>query len=313
MRRMLMWAAVGAAALVGGCAANIDPGTTPETRRMTAAADSARTVVIRRGSDGAPVAWDELVAAAGGADAVLVGELHGQPVGQAFEGALFEDVLARSPSTVGALEFFERDEQAGLDDYLTGVTDEQGMTKATRRSEGNYPGGHRAIVERSKGAGRPVIAANAPREYVRLARLEGYGRLNALTAEQRRLFVVPGELPGGKYREDFFAFMRGGSKEPGDAPSESKIEAMLRSQSVWDATMADSVARGIDAGGKPVVLVVGGFHVGFDGGLVQALRREKPGARVVTVAMVGEWAPASGVGDGDRGRADYVVYVGPGG
>ncbi len=305
-------------AMSGGCASNSGKGAGADApvidpRIAETAANVRHVVAIRRGGDGALAMWDEVVAAGAAADAVLIGELHGQPVGQAFEGAFFEDVLTRSPGVVGALEFFERNEQSGLDDYLTGVTDEEGMKKATRRAEGNYPRGHRAIVELSKAAGRPVVAANAPRPYVKLARTEGFERLNGLTPEQKRLFVVPTptSLPTGKYRDDFFALMRGGAEPGADPAAEARIEAMFRSQSVWDATMADSVARAMDAGGKPVALVVGKFHVEHKGGLVQALERAKPGARVVTVSFVGAWAPESGIGDEERGAADYVVYVGP--
>lgn len=310
------------AALSGGCASSSGPHSdkggpagSPAAvvdPKIAETAANVRKVVIRRG-DGAGATWDEAVSAGVGADVVLIGELHGQPVGQAFESAYFEDVLARSATTTGALEFFERDQQAALDDYLAGLTDEAGMRKATRRSEGNYPSGHRAIIESSKAAGRPVIAANSPRVYVRLARTDGFDRLASLTPEQKRLFVIPpgAALPTGKYRDDFFTFMRGGATEPGDATSEAKIEGMFRSQSVWDATMADSVSRAMESGGKPVVLVVGVFHVGHEGGLVQALRRLKPGARVVTVTFVGAWAPESGVGDKERGLGDYVVFVGP--
>lgn len=304
---------------VGGCAkpakdvapvAALDP-------QIADAAANVRGVIIRRG-DGSGATWEEMVADASGADVVLVGELHGQPVGQAFEAALFEDVLARSPKVIGALEFFERDEQAGLDDYLTGVTDEEAMKKATRRAEGNYPSGHRAIIELSKAAGRPVVAANSPRSYVKLARTEGFERLASLTAEQKRLFVVPSSLPTGKYRDDFFELMRGGKKAGEDPALEERVEAMFRSQSVWDATMADSVAKAVDAGGKPVVLVVGKFHIDFEGGLVQAFKRQTMAPvgfakRIVTVSFVGDWAEASGMNVADRGRADYLVYVGPAG
>jgi uncharacterized iron-regulated protein len=306
------------ALLCAGCAGPRAANTAPEPdARLDAAAADVRTVTILRGADGAPATWDQLVADASRADAVLVGELHGQPVGQAFEAALFEDVLARSPSTTGALEFFERHQQAGLDDYLTGVTDEAAMKKATGRSEGSYPSGHRAIVEASKAAGRPVVAANAPRPYVRLARLEGYDRLRGLTDEQRRLFVIPDSLPTGRYRDEFFDLMRG-KPDPKAAPApdptqDEKIEAMFRSQSMWDATMAHSVARAMDAGGRPVVLIVGRFHTDHAGGLVQALRRDTPNARLVTVSFIGDWPPADGVAKDDLGRADYLVYVGPAG
>ena len=83
---------------------------------------------------------------------------------------------------------------------------------------------------------------------------------------------------------------------------------MLRSQSVWDWTMAESVARAIAAGSRPVVLIVGRFHVDHDGGLVQALRALRPGTRIVTITNIDAWSDT--LRDDDRGAADFVVYVG---
>ncbi len=269
-----------------------------------------RALPIFRGDTGEPASWSELVEAAAAADAVLLGELHGHKAGQAFQEALWTDLLAAAPAAVAALEFFERDQQYALDDYLTGVTDHPTFLRAARRSRGNYPPGHRAIVESSKAAGRPVVAANAPRRYVRLARTDGFDRLRSLTSEQQRTFVVPPHLPEGRYREEFMALMTGGGH--GDAPDAAameRAEAMFRAQSTWDWTMADSVARGLSNGHRPVLLIVGAFHVEHRGGTVQALESLRPGARILTITNVGEWSDT--LAEDDKGRADFVVSVGP--
>jgi len=269
-----------------------------------------RSLVIVRGDTGEPVSWAELVEAAAGAEAVLVGELHGHKVGQAFQEALWTDLLSAAPGAAAALEFFERDQQNALDDYLTGVTDHPAFLRAARRNRGNYPPGHRAIVERSKAAGRPVIAANAPRRYVRLARTDGFDRLEGLTPEQRRLFVIPRHLPEGRYREEFMALMTsGGHGDAPDAAAVERAEAMFRSQATWDWTMADSVARALSGGHRPVVLIVGAFHVEHRGGAVQALDFLRPGTRTVTMTVVSDWSDT--LAEGDRGRADFVVFIGP--
>ncbi len=168
----------------------------------------ARSFPTFDGRTGDPVHWETLVRIASEADVVLLGEMHGHTRALAAMAALFEDVAARRPGTVAlSMEFFERDQQANLDDYLLGVTDEARFKSATRRTEKNYPAGHRAMVETARETGRPVIAANVPRRYARLARTEGYDRLKALTPEQQRLFVVPEKLSEGPYWERFLARM----------------------------------------------------------------------------------------------------------
>jgi uncharacterized iron-regulated protein len=73
--------------------------------------------------------------------------------------------------------------------------------------------------------------------------------------------------------------------------------------------MAETVARALEEGHSPIVLVVGRFHVDFEGGTVQALRRMRPGARIVRLSMAD--ADSAALREEDRGRAELVVYVGP--
>ncbi len=305
------------AAIVAALAGCTTAGKPADSRAIISARDPASLVILT--GSGEPAAWDTMIEACAEADAVLIGECHGQPVGQAFQAKFFTDLLQRAPRAAGALEFFERDEQAALDDFLLGVTDEQQFRRATRRTESNYTSGHRTIVEACRAAGRPVIAANAPRRYVRMARQDGYERLAQLTAEQQRLFVVPAFHPEDRYRDEFFKIMGGEDllTDPADedhAKVESRqkrrenIENTFRSQSMWDWTMADSVAREITNGSSPVVLVVGRFHTDHNGGLVQALQHMKPDAKIVTISSIDAWSDRLRVED--RGAADFVVYIG---
>ncbi len=269
-------------------------------------------------------------------EAILVGENHGHPLGLQTAAELWSKVLERAPSAALAMEFFERDEQAALDDYLAGITDEAGFRKAAARTEGNYPDGHRAMIEAAKAGKRPVEAANAPRRYVRLARSEGFDRLRALTPEQARLVRIPDSLPTGAYRAAFDAIMAtphapptsapGATPPPPETPEEKqkRLDAGFRSQSTWDWTMAESVARSVQAGRTPTMLVVGRFRIerhpvkadgtrtpGDEGGTTLALQAMRPRISVLTVTFVNEWPEDGRLRAEDQGRADVVVYVGP--
>ncbi len=270
-------------------------------------------VVIVDGTTGNPVPWDQLVDAAADSDVLLLGEIHGHPRVLATMAELFSDIVSRSAGTPAlSLEFFERDEQVALADYLTGVTDEEAFKQAAHRTPKNYPGGHRRMVETARSHGLPVIASNAPRRYAKLARTEGFERLAELTEAQRSLFVIPDTLTGGAYRDRFFELMAGmaGHEEGETRDPEETALRYYRAQNLWDATMADSIARGLEQGHSPVVHVVGKFHIEFAGGLVQRLQHRVPGAHIVTVTFVEADAPS--LRDDDRGAADYVLYVGGG-
>jgi uncharacterized iron-regulated protein len=320
------------AAVLTGCASTGRVGQ-PESESGSAPAALAEVdldaLPIFDGPTGLRTSWSSLVAACSRADVVLIGEMHNHPAGLAVAAGLFEQTARRMPNTAAlSLEFFSRETQASLDDYLAGITDEDGFRRAAGRSKGNYPAGHRAMVEAARGLEQPIVASNAPRRYVSLARTDGFDRLRSLTGEQRRLFVIPGSLTEGAYRDSFFEMMSGmtghGGVDAGDSASpteEERAEARAaaqelalgyyRAQNLWDATMADAIAGAVGRGRAPVFHVVGQFHVDHDGGLTRRVRALLPGAEVIVVSM------SEGTGDerptGDEGRADWIIRVGPGG
>lgn len=317
--------------LLSGCATNpATPGrtTSPDVARLLVDIPvdpaTSRSVPIFT-PDGQSVPWAELVAQAADADVVLIGEIHGHPRGLPAAAALFEDLVAKRSAAgttpVLAMEFFERDQQAALDDFLAGLTDEPAMLRATSKSSPeSYPPGHRAMILLAKRQGLPVIAANAPRRYVRFARTEGYDRLRRLTPEQRRLFDLPTSEPSPAYREAFDRVMNANAgvdegalaNDTARAERRASLDATFRSQWLWDSTMGTSVARALDLG-RPVVLVVGVFHVEHTGGTAQVIRTLRPDARVLTVVFADQDPPATPAAraaasaNGDELR----IYVGP--
>jgi uncharacterized iron-regulated protein len=240
---------------------------------------------------------------------VLMGEVHGHPLGNAVQQEMFEDILTANPSAQLSMEFYERDEQVALDDYLMGITDREAFEKAADRTASNNPPAHERMIEAAKEASRPVIASNAPRRYVRLARTMGYDHLRALNENQRALFDIPDGTPQGAYRDRFMEAM-GGMGSHGD---DEMIEGFLRSQSMWDATMAQSMVEQIGRG-TPIVHVVGYFHAQFGhepGGseLVDQLRArtDRPLNIKSCITLFGDHVELQ---SDDVHIADFVVYVG---
>jgi uncharacterized iron-regulated protein len=271
-----------------------------------------RSVPFFAGDASGVVPWDAVVESCADAAVVLVGETHAHPLGLEIAAELFDDILAANPRAVLSMEFYERDHQAALDDYVAGVIDAEQFDRATFRNAGNNPEGHRRMVESARLAGRPIIAANAPRRYARLARTEGFDRLRNLTPEQRRLFEIPDALPDNAYANRFRAAMSsmGGH---GAMTGEDPITGFLRSQTLWDVTMADSIAEATRQG-EPVVHVVGRFHSEFGtepgkSALADAVaQRLQPEQRLVIITVVD--ADAGSLRVEDVGRGHFVVYAG---
>lgn len=317
--------------LVGGLVSCASEHKGTKERRLPAGFD-VRAVSMFNGHTGDRITWEQMQDVFDEADVVIIGEQHGHPIGLPVAAAMFEDSIKRNEKTALSLEFFERDQQLAIDDYLAEITDEEQFKKAANRTGGNYPAGHREMLEAAKAARGPVIAANAPRRYIHIANVEGFDRLNELRPEQRALIVIPKTIPeSGRYHDKFFELMSGihGSDDGASAEGtndemtadqkaeearnekelKERITKMFRSQNTWDATMADSILRGVKEGYKPVVMVVGQFHSDFGGGIPTRLIQRDSDLFIWTISMQDAWSDE--LRDEDKDRADCVVYIGP--
>jgi uncharacterized iron-regulated protein len=249
---------------------------------------------------GNSVGWSELMFQIQESDIVLLGELHDHAVGHAVQLAVVEDVMDAHPNSVLALEMLERDEQILIDDYMEGFIDEETFERLTNStnwgSRGGWVAWYQPIINAVKRRGGSVVGANAPRRYVRLARTDGYERIDELTESRRGYIDYPKELSGGRYRQRFWELgktMRGNEENDENSPiiDVSEIEPndpmlpVFRSQQAWDATMAQSIVNAKPGENRKVILLVGQFHVEYDGGIVQELRNRIPEATVLVISI----------------------------
>ncbi len=308
--------------LLGACAG---PQTVSFPEREPLTDNELRRLPVYDGLTGARLTWDQAAQRAGGADAVLIGEMHSHPVGLPAAAVIFEDAIndhasygvvsdsasQRVSKGALALEFFERDQQADIDAYLAGDID-QATFKHARGS--SYPPGHERMLEFAKSVDMPVVAANAPRRFVRLARSEGYDHLReTLSAEELELLVIPEALDEGAYRDRFFGLMGGMSGHTADTESDEPDPVVLsffRAQQVWDATMADAVANLVKFGRTPTFLVVGRFHTDHEGSTALRTKDALPMQSVITVTFANRDLGLLGLHPEDRGMADIVIYTG---
>jgi hypothetical protein len=181
---------------------------------------------------------------------------------------------------------------------------------------------------------------------VRIARTDGYDRLKDLPAERQAFVSIPVTWPMD-YRQRFIDVMNGAGddedeheddEDEDEAESETQtkqqsttspaatapasrpasphgpmkpeeIDPGFRSQLLWDATMADSIARALRTPRtQKVIHLVGQFHSDFAGGTVKEVRARRPIARVLTVSM--QRADGEFLRERDDGRADVVIYTG---
>ena len=268
-----------------------------------------RQLAMFHGSDGAPLDWNALWNGMRWADIVIVGEQHDDANAHRVQLAIWEEAVAAWPGSVVSLEMLERNEQATVDEYLAGTIDQSTFVERTGSrdwaAKDTWDDFYQPVIDTAKRANARVIAANAPRDYVRRARTEGYEALAALPEEERALFALPEDDAPDTYRARFRDFMSGGGEREVD---EARLEEVLRSQRLWDATMADSIAKAwkdMPRGAK-LVHLVGQFHSEYDGGLVSEIRARAPWVRILTVTV--QKGTAYALRAEDEGKADVVVY-----
>ena len=257
--------------------------------------DVRRDVAVIDPENGDESGWGWMIERVSSADIVLLGELHDHAVGHAIQLALVEDVLDQFPKSVVAFEMLERDEQHRVDDYMDGVIDAIKFSSLTQSTNWGARGGwaawYQPIIDAVKDRGGVVVAANAPRRYVKLARTDGFDRIDSLPKERRSLVDYPAELSGGRYRERFWELAthdeEGGEKEIDvtTIDPDDPLLPMFRSQQTWDATMAQSIVAAKPSNTRKVLLLVGQFHVEYDGGIVQELRKRLPAANVLVISI----------------------------
>jgi uncharacterized iron-regulated protein len=300
-----------------GCATTRESGDTAEMPEEPTPATLPHEMVIL-GADGAAATWDTVVARASAADIIVLAEQHDDPLAHRFQAALTGALVAKGKVAV-CMEMFERDEQPLVDAYLAGEIAQKTLVDVTDSKDwgakGKWDEFYQPIVDAAKAGASPVIAANAPRRFVRIARLEGFEGLAAFAGAYPAQFVVPAPIDEAAYFERFKATMSHHSAPPAKgtkaeahampAMTDEQFEAIFRAQQVWDATMADSVINAWRVHGK-AMLMVGQFHTDHDGGLLLRMKAAAPEAKYLTISL--DKAEAATLAEEDKGRADFVVY-----
>lgn len=254
---------------------------------------------------------DAIVEAAGQADAVFLGEQHDDSTGHVVQAELFRRLHARygaARPVVLSLEMFETDVQTVVDEYLAGLITEEHFLRASRPWP-NYARDYRPLVEIAKANGLAVVAANAPRRYANMVSRGGPDALASLASQAQAMWLppMPYPRPTAAYQAKWDALMGGAAH---GSPMQGAVQGpsnMLMAQSLWDASMAWTMARAMsERPGALVVHLVGSFHSERGTGTPDALRVYRAGVRPLVVTI----RPATAWDEGEHaGLGDFVVLT----
>lgn len=249
------------------------------------------------------------------ADVVFVGEQHDDPATHLLELAILEGLARRRGSIIVAMEMFERDTQAIVDDYLAGKISEAEFLK-TSRPWPNYATDYRPIVEFAKAKGWRLIAGNVPRKYASQVARGGTTVLDKLPKSEREFVAAEINAPKDDYFKRFAETMNAHPGDSGEKLSEDvkrdMTERFYQAQCVKDDTMAESVANVYTRAGELKPLIVhfnGAFHSDYRLGTAARVRKRLEKARVAVVSIVPLEQLDSIKTDDYRKRGDYILFA----
>jgi uncharacterized iron-regulated protein len=271
--------------------------------------------------DGSAATIDEITTASRAAAVTFLGEQHDDPVAHYLEAEILK--RAYDADLALSLEMFETDVQYVLDEYLNGLITEDHLISSARAWR-NYKSDYKPMIEFARERKMSVIAANAPRRYVnRVSRL-GMAALFDLPESARR-FLPP--LPYAKaseaYTERFRRVMeearkqqeeqrkKEGKMEPPPQPQQNP-ERGLQAQSLWDASMAYSIASFLQRNpSKRVMHVNGSFHSAEHQGILEHLERYRSATKAIVVHMMTDKGFPAFDADKMAKLGDFIVLTDP--
>lgn len=279
------------------------------TVTVTGQTDQTKLYTIFDG-EGNRVTFDSLMTRLGGADVVFLGEFHDDAVGHAFQAEVFRAAYERFNSSrriALSLEMFERDVQYILDEYLSGKITEDHFL-ASGRPWKNYKTDYRPLVEFAKENQLPVIAANAPRRYVNMVSRNGRGSLSSLSKQAKKTLAP---LPYGESSEAYEAKFRNLMQAmPAASGGAGRIDNILESQTLWDATMAWWVSRHLKKNKRALVVHLNGsFHTESRLGTPEHLARYRKNVRSLVVTIRYEKDFTKFDQARHKGLGDFVVLT----
>ena len=257
---------------------------------------------------GNPSSLEKILESIGANDVIFLGENHDDPVAHKLQFEIFKQAIEKygaKRKVALSMEMFERDVQTELDEYLRDLISETHFMSSTR-PWGNYKTDYRPLVELAKEKKLPVVAANAPRRYVNMVSRNGRESLDALSPEAKKWIApLPYEKATDAYRKKFEALM-GGSSEA----NKLGLPKIVDSQSLWDATMAYSIAEQLKKEKKSLVVHLNGsFHSENRWGIADHLvkYRSKTKFLVVTIRYEQEFTKFDK--DKHTGLGDFVILT----
>jgi uncharacterized iron-regulated protein len=233
---------------------------------------------------------------------IYVGEVHTNYQDHILQLKIIRALHEQDPSLAVGMEMFSRSTQPVLDDYIAHRIDEKIFLKQSDYFE-QWSFDYRLYRDLLNFARRhrlPVIGLNVDRQIVSgIFQKSGAVGLSAEDAEgvaQNRDLDLPG------YRERLASVFQNHPAGPQSMENNEKFNGFLEAQAVWDETMAETIAKYLQANpNMKMVIIAGRGHTYKRTAIPPRVLRRLPIKQSVVMNINQE-------GDLDPDEADYLFF-----
>jgi len=252
-------------------------------------------------SSGSELSYNSALNMALSADVVLFGELHNSSVIHWIQLRLTKSLYQKNNQIALGGEFFERDNQLVINEYLSGLYDDRKLESETKAWP-NFETDYLPILEFAKQNGIPFYATNVPRRYASIVAKKGVDTLRSFDKTTKELFAnIPFDfsldIPG---YSDMMEMM-GGHADP------SSSENFVKAQAIKDATMAETISNNLPKKGGVFLHFNGDFHSANYGGIYWYLKNENSKLNILTIKVFS--SDELEFNDDWKGSGDIILVV----
>lgn len=247
-------------------------------------------------ADGKVISFKKMLKTVDGADIILFGEEHNNPISHWLQYELTKS-LHQNNDLILAAEMLERDNQDELNDYLSGKINAKGLDTLARLWK-NHKTDYAPLVNFAKDNKLPFIAANIPRHFANLVYKKGFEALDSLTKEQKG-WIAPLPIAFDKDLSTYQKIL--------EMMGEHGTPELVEAQAIKDATMAHSILKNYKAG-HLLIHYNGAYHSDFYEGIGWYLKRQRPDLKIATISTV-EQTDISKLNNENLGKANFIICV----
>lgn len=228
---------------------------------------------------GKAVPFDKMVNNLKKYDVVLFGEHHNNSTNHWLQLKLTEALFQeKGKKLILGAEMFERDNQIGINDYLSYKIAENEL-KDHVRLWNNFKTDYKPLLDFSKIHELEFIATNIPRRYASIVAKNGVDALINLPDDEKNWIVkLPFDID---YQAPGYPEM---IKMMGDHAG-TKAKQFVAAQAIKDATMAESILHNL----KPNHIFLhynGDYHSKHYGGIYWYLKHQNPNLKVAVIQIL---------------------------